>query len=458
MLSISSMIIERACVSFALFLFTITLGNHILYAGKSQISDSLRQDSVARVKRAAEEAKITSTLTGVKMTIQNVDITKFPLVKLIVEVYDDSLRAMEHIDPSTLTVIENGVAKPVLSIDKIDIRDRIPVDFVFLVDVTGTMQAYINGVKNNIEKFVDTLRTRGIEYRLGLILFSDIIETSYQPTTDVKEFLGWLSKVFASGGFDEKENALEAIVEGVKSKWSPAANRVIVLVTDAPYHQIGERGNGRTYMSTETTIELLKQNDVRLFCIASPELKEYAQLSAGNRGALFDIRQPFSRILDQYSTQLTNLYAVSYRSDTRLTSDSINVSILDENKKELVKRMIPIVEIGRKFIIENLLFETNSAQLSKKVDELNVLVDFMRLRPAVRIRVEGHTDNKGPLKHNNTLSQARAESVKAFIVQKGIDAGRIQTVGFGPSKPIGDNKTDFGRSLNRRTEILIVAK
>lgn len=456
--AICSTKIKRAFVSFALFLFAVIPGSHKLLALDKQGSDSLRQDSITRVKRAAEEARITSTLTGVRMTIQNVDITKFPLVKLIVEVYDDSSRALESVDPSTLTVVENEIPKPVLSIEKIDIRDRIPVDFVFLVDVTGTMQAYINGVKNNIEKFVDTLRTRGIEYRLGLILFSDIIETTYQPTSDVKEFLGWLSKVFASGGFDEKENALEAIVEGVKSKWNPAANRVIVLVSDAPYHQIGERGNGRTYMSTETTIELLKQNDVRLFCIASPELKEYAELSAGNRGALFDIRQPFSRILDQYSTQLTNLYAVSYRSDVRLTSDSINVSILDENKRELVKRMIPIVEIGRKFIIENLLFETNSAQIGKKVEELNVLVDFMKMRPAVRVRIEGHTDNRGPLKLNNTLSIARAESVKAYIVQKGIDARRIQTVGFGPSKPIADNRTEFGRSLNRRTEILIVAK
>jgi outer membrane protein OmpA-like peptidoglycan-associated protein len=415
-------------------------------------------DSLDKAKKSAEDARIKTSLEGLRMTIQNVEITKFPLVKLIVEVYDDSARIMEQVDPKTLTVVENGVPKPVIGIEKIDITDRIPVDFVFLVDITGTMQAYINGVKNNIEKFVDTLRTRGIEYRLGLILFSDIIEQVYQPTSDVREFNGWLSKVFASGGFDEKENALEAIREASRTKWNPAANRVLVMVTDAPYHQFGEKGNGRTYMTTETTIDLLKEQQIRLFAIASPDLDDYKTLSESTRGAVYDIRQPFSRVLDQYSTQLTNLYALSYRSDSKVLSDSINVSIMDEQKNELVKQLIPIVEIGRKFIIENLLFPTAKAELPTAVEELEVLITFMQSRPAVRIRIEGHTDNTGSAKTNELLSQKRAEAVKAYVVQKGIDPRRIQTMGYGPSKPIGDNRTEFGRSLNRRTEIVITAK
>ena len=429
-----------------------------IVASVAAIGQEPPTDSLEKARRAAEDARLSSTLQGLNMTIQNVEITKFPLVKLIVEVYDDSNRVMERIDPTTLTVVENGVEKPVLSIDKINITERIPVDFVFAIDVTGTMQAYINGVKNNIEKFVDTLRTRGIEYRLGLILFSDIIEQVYDPTSDVKEFLVWLNKVFATGGFDEKENALEAIKEGAKMDWNPAANRVIVLITDAPYHQFGERGNGRTYMTTETTIEKLREERIRLFCIASPQLEAYQELAHATRGSLFDIRQPFSRILDQYSTQLTNLYAISYRSDSKVVSDSINVSILDEEKRELVKQLIPIVEIGRKFIIENLLFKTNSAELPGVVEELDVLITFMESRPSVRIRVEGHTDNTGSMRINMALSEKRAEGVKAYLVQKGVDARRIQVVGYGPKKPIASNKTDFGRRLNRRTEIVITAK
>ncbi|MCO6465575.1 MAG: OmpA family protein [Bradyrhizobiaceae bacterium] len=209
---------------------------------------------------------------------------------------------------------------------------------------------------------------------------------------------------------------------------------------------------------TETAIEQLKESQVRLFCITSPDLKDYKRLAEETRGSLFDIRQPFSRILDQYSTQLTNLYAISYRSDARSVRDSINVAILDENKRQLVKQLIPIVEIGRKFIIENLLFPTNSAVLQSSIEELDVLADFMEKRPSMRIRVEGHTDNVGSNMLNQNLSERRAESVKAYLVQKGIDPRRIQTVGYGPSKPIASNSTEFGKSLNRRTEILITSK
>jgi outer membrane protein OmpA-like peptidoglycan-associated protein len=76
----------------------------------------------------------------------------------------------------------------------------------------------------------------------------------------------------------------------------------------------------------------------------------------------------------------------------------------------------------------------------------------------MRIRVEGHTDNIGSTTLNQNLAERRAESVQAYIVQRGIDPRRVQTVGYGPSKPIASNSTEFGRSLNRRTEIVITAK
>jgi outer membrane protein OmpA-like peptidoglycan-associated protein len=320
------------------------------------------------------------------------------------------------------------------------------------------MQSYINGVKNNVEAFVTSLRNRGIDYRIGLVLFSDIVERSFQPTTDVQEFRSWLAKVYASGGFDEKENALEAVREAAGLQFRPSANKVIVLITDAPYHQFGERGNGRTYMTTESTIASLREKDIRLFGITPPQIPEYKQIAVGARGAVYNIKEPFQVILDQYSMQLTNLYAVSYRTDSKVVRDSINVAILDERREELVRQIIPIVEIGRKFIIENLLFESAKFTLPDSVEELDVLVDFMKSRSTVSISVEGHSDSRGNPARNKTLSLQRAESVKAYLVQRGIDPKRVKTEGFGQVRPIASNATDFGRKLNRRTEIVISGK
>ncbi|MCX6155801.1 MAG: OmpA family protein [Candidatus Kapabacteria bacterium] len=138
--------------------------------------------------------------------------------------------------------------------------------------------------------------------------------------------------------------------------------------------------------------------------------------------------------------------------------DSINIALLNEKKQELVHKVIPIVELGRKLIIENLLYKTNSAELSMAVPELEVLTEFLTNKQNVRIMVEGHTDDRGSDKLNDRLSLLRAESVKRYLIKKNIAATRIKTTGFGKRRPIADNTTDFGRSINRRTEIVILSK
>jgi outer membrane protein OmpA-like peptidoglycan-associated protein len=393
------------------------------------------------------------------LTIQNVDIKYYPEVSLIVEAVDANGDPLDTLSVNDLVILENGLEKQVLSVKKLSIRERVPVDIVIVLDVTATMQVHINAVRDNITQFIRSLVARGIDYRLALVLFSDVIEKVYPFTSDVNEFVSWVSRVRAWGGFDEKENALEALRQATKLEFRPSANRVAILITDAPYHQLGERGNGRTDLTTQTAVEMLQRAELRTFCIAPLVLTQYDTIAKATRGVMFDIGQPFARILNAYSTQLTNLFAITYRTDLPAIPDSINVAILNQRRQELVRKTIPVVELGRKLIIENLLFETASAALPDHVPELEVLAQFMKNNPRVVIRVEGHTDNRGARWFNKQLSHARAESVKDYLVKKkGIASNRILTVGYGDMRPIADNTTEFGRSLNRRTEVVIVSK
>ncbi|MCG3189294.1 MAG: Outer membrane porin F [Burkholderiaceae bacterium] len=68
----------------------------------------------------------------------------------------------------------------------------------------------------------------------------------------------------------------------------------------------------------------------------------------------------------------------------------------------------------------------------------------------------GHTDNVGSDSYNQKLSVARAESVKAYLVSKGIEKNRVYTEGKGKKQPVADNKTAEGRAKNRRVEIEVV--
>lgn len=84
---------------------------------------------------------------------------------------------------------------------------------------------------------------------------------------------------------------------------------------------------------------------------------------------------------------------------------------------------------------------------------IDQITKYLRENPKTRIMIEGHTDNTGSDNLNQSLSENRAKAIKAEIVKKGIDAGRIETIGYGASKPVADNKTADGRTQNRRVTI-----
>jgi len=100
------------------------------------------------------------------------------------------------------------------------------------------------------------------------------------------------------------------------------------------------------------------------------------------------------------------------------------------------------------------LFDTNKADVkSKYYSEIKRVADFMIKYPAATAVIEGHTDSVGKVAANVKLSQRRADAIKKILVEKyKISKSRLKAVGYGPKKPIADNKTAAGRQKNRRVE------
>ena len=82
------------------------------------------------------------------------------------------------------------------------------------------------------------------------------------------------------------------------------------------------------------------------------------------------------------------------------------------------------------------------------------IVKMLKSAPALKVSIEGHTDNVGSAAANKTLSENRAKSVMAAIVSGGIDAKRLSSAGFGQERPIADNRSEEGRAKNRRVELV----
>ena len=114
--------------------------------------------------------------------------------------------------------------------------------------------------------------------------------------------------------------------------------------------------------------------------------------------------------------------------------------------------------VGDKVTLKNIYFEmSKSALLSASYAELDKLVSMMADNPNMTIRLEGHTDIIGDHDKNLQLSRDRVIACQRYLVQKGIDIDRIQTVGYGDTRPILTKGTDEERKVNRRVEFVILA-
>lgn len=105
----------------------------------------------------------------------------------------------------------------------------------------------------------------------------------------------------------------------------------------------------------------------------------------------------------------------------------------------------------------DVLFEVGRAELQQGTDtNLRDVVELLESEPEKRVRIEGHTDSTGPADLNLRLSEQRAGSVRDALVNLGIDADRITTVGMGEDFPVATNQTEEGRASNRRVDVILL--
>jgi len=143
-----------------------------------------------------------------------------------------------------------------------------------------------------------------------------------------------------------------------------------------------------------------------------------------------------------------NLFWISF--------DVIEVQKLKQQIELDESQMKKDLDANGKVVLHGINFDTGKATIKPEskplLDEIGKLLNN---NPELKLSIEGHTDNVGNKDANQKLSEARAASVKDYLVKNsGVNASRLSTKGFGDTKPVADNGTDAGKAQNRRVELV----
>jgi hypothetical protein len=259
-----------------------------------------------------------------------------------------------NLRPDNVKVFEDGKQAKIL--DFRGVGQGRPVDIVFVLDVTESMQPYIDAVKQNIISFARDLAANNRDYRLGLVTFEDYVISKYPDcncpyrntmTSNVHQFIDWVSGLHAGGGGDIPEDQLDALAYAASFPFRPEAEGIIILVTDAPPHHAGDGseytqhdqgyhdhhpGNTQvTDLTGDATAALLKKNGLTLYAVAPPPFiaPEYQKIVDETHGRSYNIiteEGHFAELVRQIGHSIATQYSLTYRTP-RPIEDGTNRSV-----------------------------------------------------------------------------------------------------------------------------------
>jgi hypothetical protein len=301
--------------------------------------------------------RVTAADASLKITSGNPGLEHFDTdggVQLDFGLTDQNGNPVGNLRPDNVKVFEDGKEAKIL--DFRGVGQGRPVDIVFVLDVTESMQPYIDAVKQNVIAFAQDLQSNSRDYRLGLVTFEDYVVSAYPDcncayrnsfTSDVKQFTEWVGTLHAGGGGDIPEDQLDALAYAAKFPFRPEAEGIIIIVTDAPPHHDGDgsadsahdqafwdhhtRGQQVTDLTGTKVAEQLKKNGLTLYGVVPPPFiaPEYQEIVDATHGRSYNIiteEGRFASLVREIGHSIATEYSLTYRTP-RPIEDGTNRSV-----------------------------------------------------------------------------------------------------------------------------------
>lgn len=267
---------------------------------------------------------------------------------------DQNGNPVGNLRPDNVKVFEDGKEAKIL--DFRGVGQGRPVDIVFVMDVTESMQPYIDAVKQNVIAFAQDLQSNSRDYRLGLVTFEDYVISKYPDcncayrntmTSDVKQFTDWVGSLHAGGGGDIPEDQLDALAYASTFPFRPEAEGIIIIVTDAPPHHDGDgsadsahdqafwdhhtHGVQVTDLTGSKVAAMLKKNGLTLYAVVPPPFiaPEYQEIVDATHGRSYNIiteEGRFPSLVREIGHSIATEYSLTYRTP-RPIEDGTNRSV-----------------------------------------------------------------------------------------------------------------------------------
>jgi hypothetical protein len=265
--------------------------------------------------------------TGLDVVIDSVSTADYPTVKIFFEASNNETgQLLNNLKKTNVFPYEDNIDFSNFTLEKDTSGGVNEADIAIILDVTGSMSNEIADVRDNVIEFADSLVQNGIDVRLGMVTFRDVVEDIFPFTDDIISFQQNVSIQQADAGDDEPENSLEALHSGCQLIFRPEANRIFIWITDATYH-IGP--DQWTNLTVNDVITDLISNSVKVYAIAPAELQTqwFDQIVMNTGGDFYDINGNFRDVLLQISRMGgSSRYLLKYNS-TALQSQPHTIKV-----------------------------------------------------------------------------------------------------------------------------------
>ncbi len=258
-----------------------------------------------------------------EVTLAQVDTSRYPEVTLYVNVTDAAGEAVVKLAQEEFMVTEDG--QPVTLTAFAGVGAARPADIVFVFDTTGSMEDEINGVKETCVQFAERLEREGRDYRLGLVTFWDDVRGVYGDgdvlTADVHKFKKWIGdiRIVSGSGDDKPENDFGALKRAAQMKFRDAAQRIFILITDAPPHEYGDSpDSGVRFDDPDLTADriskILTENTITVYAVAYDH-RDFRQIVRETNGRFYDIQDEpdFTGLIDEIGGLIATQYKLTYQ-------------------------------------------------------------------------------------------------------------------------------------------------